>query len=120
MSKPLDHCLSLLGEKDSKTRLEAIRALGEMGPEAEAAIPALAELLQDDRCEVWTAVTTALCNIGSAAIPVLIGLLRDKEAKVRDAARYSLIAMRLNAESAIPLLTELFRDKEKESRIAAA
>ena len=123
--KPLNHWLSLLGEKDSKTRLEAVRALGKMGVAAKEAIPALTELLRDREKEenIRLQAAGALGKMGpeaKAAIPALTELLRHEDGAVGLVAASILGKMGLQAEATIPTLMEFLRDKEWGVRTAAA
>jgi len=50
----------MLKDKNLRVRLAAAEALGGIGPEAKAAIPALVELLKDDDWRLRWAATEAL------------------------------------------------------------
>lgn len=68
-------------EEDEWIRAMAAQLLGEMGAEAEEAIPALINTFKDDSESRWLRETTlkALVEIGSAAVPHLLPLLQDSE-----------------------------------------
>jgi len=67
----------LLKDKDSEVRQAALDAVKDIGPEAKIAIPALMELLKDK--DVQWDVVSALKEIGPAAIPTLMELLKRQE-----------------------------------------
>ena len=80
-----------LQDSDSDIRSIAAVTLGEMGPEAKDAVPALIQLLQDQDAEGFVRgnAARALGEIGSGAVdavPVLIQALQDREVR-GDAAR---------------------------------
>ena len=84
-----------LQDTDSDVRSIAAVALGEIGPEAEDAVPILIKLLQDQDAEgfVRANAATALGKIGegaSKAVPALINALRDQDKYVRKDAAEAL------------------------------
>ena len=84
-----------LQETDSDVRSIAAVTLGEIGPEAEDAVPILIKLLQDQDEEgfVRANAATALGKIGegaSKAVPALINALRDQDKYVRKDAAEAL------------------------------
>ena len=78
---------------DEDVRKAAAEALGKIGPDAKAIIPALIKLLRDDDWGIrWTAAR-ALGNIGpnaKTAIPALTEFLEDKDGFIRTAAAEAL------------------------------
>jgi HEAT repeat protein len=95
--------------------------LGDIGPEAKSAIPALLEFLQGPDDDAVEGATAALPKIGPAAIPALAELLRDKKAGARLVAAQALLRLGDQPrKTAIPVLIELLRDKEATIRIRAA
>jgi HEAT repeat protein len=92
----------------------AAEALGHIGPEADAAVSALEDLLKDQTAEVRGKAAEALGRIGGKAevsIPLLIALLGDEVSSVRAHAAQALGQFGAEAEAAVPALTELLRDK---------
>jgi HEAT repeat protein len=139
--------LDLIHVSYRNVRSEAAEALGRIGPEAEAAIPALQELLKDDEAEVRGTAAGALGRLGAkAAIPRLTELLDDKahyfkgesfldteplelggrpyesvtRIRVRAIAAEALGRIGPEAKGAVPALTKLLDDKVKEVRLASA
>ena len=79
--KPLSRWVAETQDKDAVVRLSAALALGEIGPEAKTAVPALTELLKDKDSNVQWAAARALGKIGpeaKMATPALTELLKDE------------------------------------------
>lgn len=101
--------------------------LGRMGLRAEAAIPALINLLADDDCALEPALcaysarpehagSTALVNIGRDTIPALIQALSSKKPVVRSRAAEALYYFGPEAETATEHLILLLRDQDANVR----
>jgi HEAT repeat protein len=97
---------------------EAAEALGHIGPEAMAAVPALLELWREyHQTHASSMVSEALKQIDPADT-ILIAALKDHIASIRvDAAR---ALDELGCETAIPALRDALRDTDAEVRVAAA
>ena len=65
-----------LGNDDATIQVSAARALGEMGPKAKGAVPALIAALDSSRSEVRDAAAWALGEIGSDAEAAIESLIR--------------------------------------------
>ncbi|AFY32265.1 HEAT repeat domain-containing protein [Calothrix sp. PCC 7507] len=115
-----------LKDKDATVRYFAAGALGRMGGEAKAAIPALITALQSDKdATVRYSAASALGSMRGetkAAIPALMTALQsDKDKDVRSNAAGALMSMGGEAKAAIPaLMTALQSDKDKDVRSNAA
>jgi HEAT repeat protein len=84
--------ITLKSEKAAE-RAASARILGEIGPAAKDAAPALADALKDPERDVRQSAAQALGNIGSGAkvaAPALITALQDKEWQVRKSAAFAL------------------------------
>jgi HEAT repeat protein len=84
--------ISLKSEKAAE-RLASARILGEIGPAAKAAAPALAEALKDSERDVRMTAAQSLGYIGpgaKVAAAALMTGLQDKDAQVRRAAAFAL------------------------------
>ena len=84
--KPIADWLETLKQPESEARLEALRAIQELGPEAEEAVPALVDTLGDGDVEIRAAAAEALGAIGpgaKAGIPALIEALTDRGVVIR-------------------------------------
>jgi HEAT repeat protein len=114
----------LMKEPDYYLHNESIKALGELGPQSLAAVPALVELLRHDADpEVrWRAAFT-LVRIGEgaqAAVPVLREALRDQNARVREGAAYALGAIGSAAEETREALRVAQNDSDAQVRFRAS
>ena len=84
--------ITLKSEKAAE-RAASARILGEIGPAAKDAAPALAEALKDTERDVRQNAAQSLGYIGpgaKSAAPALIAALQDKEWQVRKAAAFAL------------------------------
>lgn len=109
-------------------REEAIAALGEIGPDAAAALPMLVSLAQSWRLEIdygyGVAIIPAIGKIGPAAkdaLPMLIQQLADDKWEVLSIqAALALGDVGESAFSAIPALGKMLQSSNKNERLAAA
>jgi len=82
-----------LKSENAAERLASARILGEIGPAAKDAAPALAEALKDPDRDVRQNAAQSLGYIGpgaKAAAPGLIFALKDNDAQVRRSAAFAL------------------------------
>jgi HEAT repeat protein len=82
-----------LKNPDHNVRYTAAEVLGDYGPQAKSAVPALREALADSDRYVRMRAAYSLAEIrpdAQAAIPELTKALKDKEKYVREAAAYAL------------------------------
>jgi HEAT repeat protein len=96
-----------------KIRLAAIAALGEMGSDADAAVPTLAKFLRDPKREIRLKAVDALASLGSsakAAVPELTAALKDSDEALRLGAANTLGKIGIEAKSAVPALVEALED----------
>jgi HEAT repeat protein len=109
---------------DRSVGWQAPFVLGEIGPQASGAIPALVEALKRERVphplRTPPSAALALGLIGSAAVPDLITALLDDKASVRTGAAIALGFIGSPAKDAVPTLITLLKDKELEVREASA
>jgi HEAT repeat protein len=102
-----------LGSSNAASRYQAIFALGAMGPDARAAVPALAAVLAKDAdAEARHQAALALLKIGPAAraaVPELAQALDDEEPAVR--MNVALLLNRLGPEArpAVPALIKALK-----------
>jgi HEAT repeat protein len=111
-----------LSDPATAVRREAARALGLIGPAAEAA-PDLIALLNDEDEAVRCQATESLGRVDGppeTVIAALVGLLPDVSPAVRAAAARTLGSLKGKAESAVPALVPLLQDREEAVRQAAA
>jgi HEAT repeat protein len=94
--------------------------LGELGPEASAAVGDLAEALKDQDEGVRAAAATALGKVGPKAqdaFPDLLTALNDSALLVRDAAAHTLESFGPPPASRLPLLEEALREPRSQARL---
>lgn len=101
----------LVRQADPGTRYLAAKALGQIGDEAEAALPALLAALRDDDMFLRAAITGAMIRIGPPAVPGLTRALFDPSSAVKRAACKAL--GRIGSERAVPALKFSLRDGNK-------
>ncbi|MCY2930895.1 MAG: HEAT repeat domain-containing protein [Planctomycetota bacterium] len=107
--------IAALQSADPTQRSQAIQQLGQLGPKAAQAVPALVSVLGDQRTDIRTAAARALGAIQSApkiAVGPLAGLLKDKDASVRWAAANALGAFGADAAPAKGALTAATKDPD--------
>ena len=102
----VDREIARLGHGNAAVREHAAKALREMGPRAEPAIPALIVALRAET--LWA--DDALAAVGKPAVPALIPLLEDGEERL--AAVRILGRMGKDAAAALPALIELLGSRE--------
>jgi HEAT repeat protein len=104
---------SLPGQPASVAR-RIVDGLGDIGPAARRAAPALVEALANQDPGVRVAAARALCRTGyerpEAPVAVLCESLRSGSAKVRRGAASSLTEWGPRAAAAVPTLAERLRD----------
>lgn len=103
--------IQLLKDHDEYTRMDAAYLLGTIGPEAEIAIPALSEALDDQAEGVRMRAIQALGNIGVSAIPALVRGLEDKDDGIRISTVVSLSRFGPEAKVAVPTLIRQLSDE---------
>ena len=117
--------LALALEDDSLVvRIAVAAALGEMGSDAEEAVPGLVAAFarEDEEPIVRVAHATALEAIGPAAklaVPALTDALGDESPFVRKSSAAALGGIGPDAESAVRALMEAQSDEDSSVRIAA-
>ena len=101
---------------------KAVQALGEFGPVAKEAVPALVERLHEDRFHERKSIAFALAHIGpeaKEAVPALIDVLRNDNGDTRAAAAYALERIGPAAAPAVPALCQLLRTGDADDKRCA-
>ncbi len=111
------------------TRLQALTSLGELGPAAREAVPALLQMLKD-RGNAQTNPNTlspaglvaaqSLARIGRAAVPTLVQALGSDHPRVRAGVAHALGLMRLPLPAAVAPLQNALKDRDEHVRYQAA
>ena len=102
------HLTELVRESDPGTRYLAAKALGQIGDEAEAAVPTLLSALRDNDMFLRAGITGALIQIGYPAVPGLTQALFDHSNAVKRAACKAL--GKIGSERAVPALINSLQD----------
>jgi HEAT repeat protein len=100
-------------------RFQAACELGDIGPEAKAAAPALASLVNDSSYANSTMAARALIRIGPPAVASVVPLLQDPRAAVRKTAAEILGRIGPEAKEAVPALTRALTDTDRGVRLQA-
>jgi len=103
---------------------QAAYALGDIGPPAASAAPALVEVLRTERIarafRTPPSSALALGKIGPGAIPALVEIITHADLRVRLNALAAFGFMGRPGHPAVPRLLGLLRDREREVRHVAA
>ena len=94
----------------------AAEALGDIGVDAQEAVPALTRAVRDESDAVRAHAAEALGTTGqlsSTAVPALIAALRDPEESVRRSATFALAQLGLHAKDAVPALQNVLYDSNR-------
>ncbi|MDE2856512.1 MAG: HEAT repeat domain-containing protein [Chloroflexota bacterium] len=98
----------LVRQADPGTRYLAAKALGQIGDEAEAAVPTLLNALRDNDMFLRAGIAGALIQIGPPAVPGLTQALFDPSSAVKRAACKAL--GKIGSERAVPALKYSLND----------
>jgi predicted Zn finger-like uncharacterized protein len=121
----LPKLLTDLNSTDTQVRVRSAAALGEMGADAQRAVPALFKALKDPDENVAREAAQALRAVGTPSrddAPMLIAALGDENRRVRGCALEGLAKMGPEARPAVPKLAEILKAKESDAefRLQAA
>jgi HEAT repeat protein len=117
--KSLHDWIKDLKDPKVETRTAAASALGRIGADAKAAVPALIEALKDEMKDVRETVRHALSQIGPVAVPALIKALSHQDAYVCGGAAEALGFIQPEGRIAVPALLDRFKDEKVDVRRAA-
>jgi HEAT repeat protein len=109
----------LESEEEPLVRLEAVQALGRIGPAAESALPTLTDALLAEQGQTRHSVAEVISQIGPAAVPHLLPLLQHQSRFVRYEAAWALGHLGPLASQAVPELNRLSSDPAANVRFAA-
>jgi HEAT repeat protein len=91
--QPISYWVDRIQDADVKTRLQAVKALGNVGAKDKVVVPTLIVAVKDDDAEVRSAAVLALLRMGpaaKAAIPALVEARQDSNAEVRESVGKAL------------------------------
>ena len=114
--------IDTLKVKDPLIRSSAIRALGEIGPKARAAMPLLIKGLEEQELFVTNATIEALGQMGTAAkaaVPHLAKIVNGEEPINAGNALMTLGALGRDAKDAVPAIARALRHPNKNVRANA-
>jgi len=103
-------------------RETSVRLLGQLGKDAQPAVPTLARALKDKSVEIRRAAAGALAELGplsKEALPDLEAAVKDKDKNVRCSAIYALGSFGKDAAKTVPMLAGCVRENIVEIRLAA-
>jgi len=120
----LEKLLGYDGDGSDGARAVGATALGEIGPPAASAVPALVKRLKDEDGDVRVAAAVALVRIApdqhaDLAVSAIVAELKNPDLLVRILAADALGELGSRARSAIPALGSALKDPEPEVRQAA-
>jgi HEAT repeat protein len=101
----------------------ACSVLGQIGPQAKAAIPALIEVLQDQQSPIVLEATQALGSIGGedpALVPALLAVAHSSQGNARIRGEAFRVLGKICPEKAVQLFSEALKDPEASIRQQAA
>jgi HEAT repeat protein len=111
---PTSYWIDALKDPNAEVRSRAVHALGAIGPEAGAAVPALATILRHDpERDLRVEAALALSKMRPAserAIPALTAALGDEDRGVRMYSVIALAGLGRASRPAVPALTAALRD----------
>jgi HEAT repeat protein len=119
-SRSLESHIGQLKAADPKDRRSAADAIAAIGPNAEPAIPSLADALRDPDVSVRNAAANALVNIGPKATSALAATLKCKDPSARAVALGALHRLSPACMDAIPALIDTLKDDDVEIRVQVA
>ena len=111
VSMQVQRAIRHLSDPDAKVRLNAIQALGRIGPAASAAVPAMVEeYLKVAEALTKIHICIALGEIGPAAVPALVEVLKSSE---DEHTKYSAcVALGEIGAAAVPALVEVLKSSK--------
>jgi HEAT repeat protein len=113
-----------LSAQDADARADAVLALGQLGPQAAEALPAIEIALVDESSDIRHSAAWALGNMGeeqgARAVPPLTAVLEtDPDADVRAQAAWALGQMGIAAEPAADALLAALEDPDEMVQLEA-
>ncbi|HMF14215.1 MAG TPA: HEAT repeat domain-containing protein, partial [Gemmataceae bacterium] len=121
--KVVPNLIRMLDDPDLDLRVTAAQSLERYGPDAKAAVPALAKSTGKGDPEIRRAAIRALTGIGTSAVPAIPNIataLSHPDVRLRRTAADSLSQFGALAKPAEPALRKALDDTDAEVRRAAA
>jgi len=117
---PLPELVRALRSRLPENRLRAAKDLGRLGWLAREALPALVGVLRDDEAKVREAAAQAVGQMGPEALPALTGMLTHTDKYVRRNAVWALGRLGPVARPALPALCRVLADPDPRTASGAA
>ncbi len=111
---------SLDDARDKPAQLKALKALGAYGNAARTAVPLVRLFLREKDDGLANQAAQTLAQIGRPAVPPLVQLLTDKNAKLRHRAAWALSLLGPEGKDAVAALEQALTDDNSEVRSLAA
>lgn len=116
----LPKLIAALAEEDKDVQVGAAVGIAEFGPQASAALPHLLGLLKQKDPRVHWTMALALSSLGSDAVPELVLALQNEDAGVRHGAALALGNFKQAAREAIAPLVAMAMNDRQPAPRAAA
>jgi HEAT repeat protein len=113
----LDLLGPVLKDGDADARCSALEAIRHFGPKGKAAVPLVIGALKDRDYQVRTFASVALAGIGELAVPALVGALKDRDPLARLSAGTALVRL---GDPAVKALAAALQSKDVDLRRGAA
>ena len=117
---PLPDLIRALRSRTSADRIRAAKSLGRLGSLARDAIPTLTALLRDDDAKVREAAAQSVGQMGAAALPALSVMLDHDDKYVRRNAIWALGKLGPQAKCALAALARGLQDADPRTASGAA
>lgn len=117
---PLPELIRALRSRIPENRLRAAKDLGRLGWLARDALPALVGVLRDEEAKVREAAAQAVGQMGPEALPALTGMLAHTDKYVRRNAVWALGRLGPAARPALPALCRGLSDPDPRTASGAA
>lgn len=120
-NRPVGFWAYQLKSDNAEVRLEAVRALGQMGPGSRRAVPDLAAALKDPNDTVRLNAALALYKVGPEAVEALdelIDALKDPHPQVRMNSALALTQLGPACAPFIPSMLDAYQNDENGSHVA--
>lgn len=101
-----------LADPDDSVRAQASWALNVLRPDARLLLPALKKAVKDDNVAIRLQTVDFLGKAGTAAVPLLLDALRDKDPKVQRQAVGALRVLDVDDETMLRAVTPLLKDDD--------
>jgi HEAT repeat protein len=120
VEKQVDALVRSLGDKNDDVRLKAVKALGELGPDAAKAVPALIGALKLPNEDVRLNVVLTLAKIGKPAVDPVAAAIGERNPDVRYYLVWALAMIGPDARDKADVVAKLLADPSPDIRRRAA